>query len=93
MGQSLNLYEIRTNYNRMQFSILYPWNCNQYIFNLSKIQIFFSAQKILIQLFTFQSYLFFGTFANAINETDWFVYHLKNSLKKTFAMTTNIECS
>ena len=49
-----------------QFSILYPWNCNVHIFNLSKIQIFFSAQKILTQLLTVQSYLFFVTFANAI---------------------------
>ena len=75
-----------------QFSILYPSNRNLHIFNLSKIQIFFSAQKILIQFFTVQSYvsfgtfanqsyLFFGTFANAIYETDWFVYHLKKSLK------------
>ena len=57
------------------------------------MQIFFSAQKILIQLFIVQSYLsfgtfanqshlFFGTFANAIYETDWFVYHLKKSLKE-----------
>ena len=23
----------------------------------------------------------------------WFVYHLKKSLKKSFAMTTNMECS
>ena len=36
MGQSLNLYEIRTNYNRMQFSILYPWNCNLYVFQSIK---------------------------------------------------------
>ena len=35
-----------------QFSVLYPRNCNLHIFNLSKIQIFFSAQKILTQLFT-----------------------------------------
>ena len=86
---------------RWQFSILYPRNCNLHIFKLSKIQIFFSAQKILIQLFTIQSYLFFGTFANqsylffgtfanAIYETDWFVYHLKKSLKKSLAMTTNM---
>ena len=64
-----------------QFSILYPRNCDLHIFNQSKIQIFFSAQKIHIQLFavqsylsfgTFanQSYLFFRTFANAIYETD-----------------------
>ena len=89
---------------RRQFSILYPRNRNLHIFNLSKIQIFFSAQKILIQLFTVQSYLsfgifanqsylFFGTFANAIYETDWFVYYLKKSLKKSFAMTTDMECS
>ena len=54
---------------------------------------FFSAQKILTQLLTVQtylflgtfanpSYLFFGTLANAIQETDWLVYHLKKSLKK-----------
>ena len=74
------------------FSILYLRNRNLHIFNLSKIQIFFSIQKILIQLFTVQSYLFFisfanqsylffGTFANVVYETDWFVYHLKKSLK------------
>ena len=79
--------------SRLQFSILYPRNRNLHIFNLSKIQIFFSVQKILIQLFTVQSYLSFGTFANqsylffrtfanAIYETDWFVYYLKKSLKK-----------
>ena len=77
----------------MQFSILYPRNRDLHIFNLSKIQIFFSAQKIFILLFTVQSYLsfstfanqsylFFGTYANAIYETDWFVYHLKKSLKR-----------
>ena len=49
-----------------QFSILYPWKCNLRIFNLSKIQIFFSAQKILTHFFTVQSYLVFGTFANTI---------------------------
>ena len=87
-----------------QFSILYPRNCNLHIFNLSKLQIFISAQKICFQFFyslimlifgsfANQSYLYFGTFANAIYETDWFVYHLKKSLKKSFAMTTNIECS
>ena len=65
-----------------QFSILYLRNRDLHIFNLSKIQIFFSAQKILIQLFTVQSYLFFCTFTNAIYETDWFVYYLKKSLKK-----------
>ena len=45
--------------SRSQFSILYPRNCNRHIFNVSKIQIFFSAPKILVQLFTVQSYLFF----------------------------------
>ena len=76
-----------------QFSILYPRNRNLHIFNLSKIQIFFFTQKILIQLFTVelylsfgtfanQSYLFFGTFASAIYETNWFVYHLKKAPKK-----------
>ena len=60
---------------------LYPRNRDLHIFNLSKIQIFFSIQKILIQLVTFQLYfsigtftnqlyLFFGTFANAIYEID-----------------------
>ena len=89
---------------RTQFSILYPRNRDLHIFNLSKIQIFFSTQKILIQLFTVQSYLsfgtfanqsylFFGTFASAIYGIDWFVYHLKKSLKKSFAMATNMECS
>ena len=43
-------------------------------------------KKILTQLFTVQSYLFFGTFANAMYETDWFVYHFKKLLKKCFAM-------
>ena len=77
---------------RQQFSILYPRNRDLHIFNLSKIQIFFSIQKILIQLvtaqsyfsfgtFANQSYLFFGTFGNAIYEIDWFVYQLKKSLK------------
>ena len=37
---------------RQQFSILYPRNRDLHIFNLSKIQIFFSIQKILIQLVT-----------------------------------------
>ena len=36
---------------RKQFSILYPRKCNLHIFNLSKIQIFFSAQKIFTQFF------------------------------------------
>ena len=49
-------------------------------------------ELILIQLFTVQSYIFFGTFENAIYETNWFVYHLKKSLKKSFAMTINMEC-
>ena len=65
-----------------------------YIFSIYQKSKFFSlSQKILIQLFTVQSYLsfgtfanqsylFFGTFATAIYETDRFVYHLKKAPKK-----------
>ena len=74
------------------------------MFSIYQKSNFFSTQKILIQLFTVQSYLsfgtfanqsylFFGTFANAMYETDWFAYYLKKLLKKSFAMTTNMVCS
>ena len=87
----------------MQFLILYPWNCTLHIFNLSKIHIFFSAQKFSLSSLQFNHIYFSGHLQ--INHI-YFSVHLQTQYKKqiglfiilkvakkSFAMTTNIECS
>ena len=77
---------------RRQFSILYPRN-RDLIFSIYQKFKFFLCSKnsysalynsiIFIFRYVCKSIIFFfGTFANAIYETDWFVYHLKVAKKK-----------